>query len=135
MISYEKYPITIVLVVVFVLIYGFSLYSYFTNPGTTALYAPDGTPIPSRYPPVLETCPPYWSKLASGECKKDFDNGLQKCDARDIALHLQYTEENPVVDLKNLTWVQRCKWAKKCGVKYDFNKPCIADAFEGYDQV
>lgn len=131
----NTYPITTSIVVLFLILYFFSLYSYFTQPQRTSLYAADGSKVTDRYPPILEVCPPYWSTLPSGECKKDFDNGAVSCDAREISQNLMYNEKNPIVNLNDLNWVQRCKWAKKCGVKYDFNKPCIQDAFEGYEQV
>lgn len=100
---------------------------------SSRIYTPDGNLVENRFPPVLDECPPYWSKLSSGECKKDFDNGNSSCDTRDIDPNLIYTEKNPVVDLSKLNWVQRCKWAKKCNVKYDFNnKPCTYDSFSAY---
>ena len=132
----EKYVLTIVLVVLFLLI--------FITIWAIRTFGQSEVAV-KRFPPWLAPCPDYWVHTTDGRCQRLFDqkNGPDKCDrATAGSVKLSYDVSTPdatnhSVDFQGKSLVDKCRWANKCKVFWEgvSNRPCTAKDFEDYVSI
>ena len=137
--NFEKYQIALSIFITVSLLYMYSLYRRYQDYKSPKIVTVDGKELPSRYPPWISHCPDYWYEgPVKGTCKYGKRNGNPKCNSsaikEDGSLNYDISKKDDVVDLRNMTWVDKCRWTKKCGISWEGvnDKACVPDSFENY---
>ena len=129
---FAKYQIAIIVtsVVVIMVIFG-AVVNYLSdkNAKTTNI---SGETVKTTFPPWVSFCPDYWVTNGDKSCSPGVYGNYQPLPCNSSVRKVRSINDR--VQLQDLTWVDKCKWANSCSVLWEgvSDKPCIDDSFKDY---